>query len=104
MLSDISLEERVPASHPLRKLRFLVDALLATMNREFEAVYARRGRPSVPPERLLNVPPARRRRTHESTTDADARLFKKSPGDKGNDCKAFNSAPTPAREISASRG
>jgi hypothetical protein len=34
----------------------------------------------------------------------DARLFKKSPGDKGNDCKAFNSAPTPAREISASRG
>jgi len=27
--------------------------------------------------------------THESTTDADARLFKKSPGDKGYDCKAF---------------
>ena len=52
MFSYISLEERVPATHPLRKLRAAVDALLATMNREFDAVYARRGRPSVPPEML----------------------------------------------------
>ena len=52
MFSYISLEERVPATHPLRKLRAVVDALLATMNREFDAVYARRGRPSVPPEML----------------------------------------------------
>jgi hypothetical protein len=89
MFSYISLEERVPASHPLRKLRGVVDALQATMDREFEAVYARRGRTSVPLEMLLKVPPARRRRTHESTTDADARLFKKSPGGKGYDCKAF---------------
>jgi hypothetical protein len=44
MFSDIRLEERVPQAHPLRKLRAVVDALLATMNREFEAVYARRGR------------------------------------------------------------
>jgi hypothetical protein len=36
----------------LRKLRGVVDALLATMDREFEAVYARRSRPSVPPEML----------------------------------------------------
>ena len=55
MFSYISLEERVPAAHPLRKLRAVVDALLATMNREFEAVYARRGRPSVPPEMLLKA-------------------------------------------------
>jgi hypothetical protein len=73
----------------LRKLRGVADALLATMDREFEAVYARRGRPSVPLEMLLKVPPARRRRPHERTTDADARLFKKSAGDKGYDCKAF---------------
>ena len=33
MFSYISLEERVPATHPLRKLRAVVDALLATMNR-----------------------------------------------------------------------
>ncbi len=52
MFSYISLEERVPQTHPLRKLRAAVDALLATMNREFDAVYARRGRPSVPPEML----------------------------------------------------
>jgi transposase len=39
----------------LRKLRGVVDALLATMDREFEAVYARRGRPSVPPEMLLKA-------------------------------------------------
>ena len=57
MFRDISLEERVSAAHPLRKLRGVVDALLATMNREFEAVYARRGRPSVPPEMLLKVTP-----------------------------------------------
>jgi transposase len=55
MFSYISLEERVPQAHPLRKLRAVVDALLATMNREFEAVYARRGRPSVPPEMLLKA-------------------------------------------------
>lgn len=55
MFSYISLEERVPQAHPLRKLRAVVDALLATMNCEFEAVYARRGRPSVPPEMLLKA-------------------------------------------------
>lgn len=55
MFSYISLEERVPAAHPLRKLRAVVDALLATMSSEFEAVYARRGRPSVPPEMLLKA-------------------------------------------------
>ena len=55
MFSYISLEERVPAAHPLRKLRAVVDALLASMNSEFEAVYARRGRPSVPPEMLLKA-------------------------------------------------
>ena len=55
MFSYISLEERVPAKHPLRKLRSLVDALLASMSAEFEAVYARRGRPSVPPEMLLKA-------------------------------------------------
>ena len=55
MFSYISLEERVPQAHPLRKLRAVVDALLATMNNEFEAVYARRRRPSVPPEMLLKA-------------------------------------------------
>ncbi|TSE18190.1 hypothetical protein Talka_02313 [Tepidimonas alkaliphilus] len=55
MFSTISLEERVPAKHPLRKLRALVDALLASMSAEFEAVDARRGRPLAPPEMLLKA-------------------------------------------------
>ena len=55
MFSYISLEERVPAKHPLRKLRRVVDALLASMSAEFEAVYATGGRPSVPPEMLLKA-------------------------------------------------
>jgi transposase len=55
MFSYVSLEDRIPKSHPLRKLRVLVDTVLATMDKEFEAVYAKTGRPSVPPERLLKA-------------------------------------------------
>jgi transposase len=55
MFSYISLEERIPPKHPLRKLRNVVDALLATMSAEFEAVYSTGGRPSVPPEMLLKA-------------------------------------------------
>lgn len=55
MFSYISLEERVPVKHPLRKLRGVVDALLASMSAEFEAVYSTGGRPSVPPEMLLKA-------------------------------------------------
>ena len=55
MFSYISLEERVPAAYPLRKLRAVVDALLATINGEFEAVHARPGSPSVLPEMLLKA-------------------------------------------------
>lgn len=55
MFSYVSLEERIPSSHPLRKLRMLVDSVLASMDDEFDAIYARVGRPSVPPERLLKA-------------------------------------------------
>ena len=55
MFSYISLEERVPKQHPLRKLRSMVDALLATICTDFEAVYSKVGRPSVPPEMLLKA-------------------------------------------------
>lgn len=55
MFSYISLEDRVAPKHPLRKLRKVVDALLASMSAEFEAVYATGGRPSVPPEMLLKA-------------------------------------------------
>lgn len=55
MFSYVSLEDRIPKSHPLRQLRLLVDAVLASMDKEFEAAYAQTGRPSVPPERLLKA-------------------------------------------------
>ena len=55
LFSYVSLEERVPRDHPLRKMRILVDAVLATMDADFTAVYAKRGRPSIPPEFLLRA-------------------------------------------------
>lgn len=48
MFSSISLEERVSPMHPLRQLRKVIDALLASMSAEFEAVYATGGRPANP--------------------------------------------------------
>ena len=55
LFSYRSLEERIPKDHPLRKLRAVVDILLKTMDSEFNALYARRGRDSIPPERLLRA-------------------------------------------------
>jgi transposase len=55
MFSYVRLEERVPRDHPLRAIRAVVDAVLAELSPSFEALYARVGRPSVPPERLLRA-------------------------------------------------
>ncbi len=55
LFSYISLEERVPAHHPLRKIRKLVRAVLMDMNATFAAMYASEGRPSIPPEQLLSA-------------------------------------------------
>jgi transposase len=50
-----SLEDRVPADHPLRAIRTMVDAALEAMSPEFEALYACGGRPSIAPEYLLRA-------------------------------------------------
>ena len=55
MFSYVSAEQRVPADHPLRAIRGLVDDVLSDMSREFDSLYARVGRPSIPPERLLRA-------------------------------------------------
>lgn len=55
LFSYSTLEARVPQKHPLRKLRVVVDAVLASMYAEFDALYARSGRDSIPPERLLRA-------------------------------------------------
>lgn len=55
MFSYMTLEERVPADHPLRKIRGLVREVLASMDRDFRKLYSREGRPSIPPEQLLSA-------------------------------------------------
>jgi transposase len=55
MFSYVSLEERVPADHPLRAIRNSVDQILRSRTKEFDGLYAKTGRPSVPPERLLRA-------------------------------------------------
>ena len=55
MFSDLSPEQRVPADHPLRAVRSLTDQALKTMSRRFASLYAKTGRPSIPPEQLLRA-------------------------------------------------
>ena len=50
-----SLEERVPEKHPLRPVRAMVDAALDSMSGRFDEMYAKAGRPSIAPERLLRA-------------------------------------------------
>jgi len=49
------LEERIPADHPLRSIRALVDEALGSLNGRFEGLYSSMGRPSIPPEMLLRA-------------------------------------------------
>ncbi|MFM7674471.1 MAG: IS5 family transposase [Synechococcus sp.] len=53
--SSVSIEDRIPASHPLRRIRKLVDQALDRLNPTFCELYASEGRPSVPPEQLLRA-------------------------------------------------
>ena len=55
LFSYRTLEERIPANHPLRKLRLVVDAILGSMDGELDGLYADLGRVSIPPERLLRA-------------------------------------------------
>jgi transposase len=55
MFSYLSPEERVPQDHPLRTIRRLVDRVLVGLSPDFERLYAKVGRPSVPPEKLLRA-------------------------------------------------
>jgi hypothetical protein len=53
LFSFVSIEERIPASHPLRRIRKLTDQALDRLNPTFCELYAAEGRPSVPTEQLL---------------------------------------------------
>ena len=50
-----SLEDRVPADHPLRQIRAMVDDALKGMSARFDDIYGEDGRRSIPPERLLRA-------------------------------------------------
>ena len=55
LFTYFSPESRVPAAHPLRTVKAYADRVLASMNSEFDRIYAATGRPSIPPERLLKA-------------------------------------------------
>lgn len=55
LLSSLSTEDLIPAEHPIRRIRVVVEAVLAEMDASFDAMYAKSGRPSVPPEQLLKA-------------------------------------------------
>jgi transposase len=55
MFSYLSPEQRVPADHPLRPIRQMVDTVLKRLSPRFESMYSERGRPSIPPEKLLRA-------------------------------------------------
>jgi transposase len=55
MFSYVSLEARVPADHPLRVVRRLVDGAFQRLSPRFGAMYSDVGRPSIAPERLLRA-------------------------------------------------
>ena len=55
LFSYVNLEERIPAGHPLRKVREIVNEALASLDAEFDRLYSAEGRPSIAPERLLRA-------------------------------------------------
>jgi transposase len=55
MLTTVSPDSVVPQDHPIRKIKALVDQQLADLNRIFDKMYAKGGRPSIPPERLVKA-------------------------------------------------
>lgn len=55
LFSYVSCEARVPADHPLRTIRAIVDEALDVLSDRFDTLYASAGRPSIPPERLLRA-------------------------------------------------
>lgn len=55
MFSYIDAEQRVRQDHPLRAIKRMADEALRGLSRRFTAMYAKRGRRSIPPEQLLRA-------------------------------------------------
>jgi transposase len=55
LFSYVDLEDRIPSSHPLRKIRQIVNHALTRLDGDFDRLYSAEGRPSIAPERLLRA-------------------------------------------------
>ena len=55
ILAFVDLEERVPQDHPIRTIKIIADQALERLSPEFDQMYSKVGRASVPPERLLKA-------------------------------------------------
>jgi transposase len=55
LFSIRSVDDRIPADHPLRAMQALVNPILVELSPRFQAMYSTMGRPSIPPERLLRA-------------------------------------------------
>ncbi len=55
LFSYIDIEARIAGDHPLRQVREIVNEALSALDRSFEKLYAREGRPSIAPERLVRA-------------------------------------------------
>ena len=53
MLTAVTPDALVPQSHPIRRIKPMVDSALAALSPTFSRMYASVGRPSIPPEHLL---------------------------------------------------
>lgn len=55
MFSYVDIESRIPKTHPIRKIRKIVDKALSDLDDYFDLLYSEEGRPSIPPEMLLRA-------------------------------------------------
>jgi transposase len=55
MFSYLTMEQRIPADHPMRRIRAMADRALAGMDAEFDRLYSDTGRPSIAPEKLMRA-------------------------------------------------
>ncbi|HUP85533.1 MAG TPA: hypothetical protein VM143_07680 [Acidimicrobiales bacterium] len=51
----VEYRDLIPSEHPIRRIRRIVDEVLGELDGEFDAMYSRVGRPSIPPEQLLKA-------------------------------------------------
>jgi len=59
VFSYVSPEQRIPHDHPLRQLRVMANEALRELKPRFSRLYAKSGRPSIAPEKLLRAPQTR---------------------------------------------